>query len=61
MATKKIKLTLIKSISGRIPKHKATIDSLGLRRLHQNKVVVDTPSVRGMISQVSYLLKVEEA
>lgn len=61
MAEKKIKLTLIRSISGRLASHKATVASLGLRRLHQNIEVKDTPSVRGMIKLVNYLLKVEEA
>jgi len=60
MADKKLKLTLIKSISGRLPRHKATIASLGLSRLHQVKEVKDNPVMRGMINQVNYLLKVEE-
>ena len=59
MSEKKLKLKLIKSISGRLPRHKATIASIGLRRLNQVKVVRDTPAMRGMINQVSYLLQVE--
>lgn len=60
MAEKKLKLTLKRSISGRLARHKATIASLGLRRLHQAVEVHDTPITRGMVKQVNYLLKVEE-
>jgi large subunit ribosomal protein L30 len=55
-----LKLTLIRSISGRLPKHKATVASLGLRRMHQTIEIKDTPASRGMIEQVGYMLKVEE-
>ncbi|MFK7888368.1 MAG: 50S ribosomal protein L30 [Gammaproteobacteria bacterium] len=58
---KKIKLTLIKSRFGRLKNHKASVAGLGLRRMHQTVEVEDTPQNRGMINQVSYLLKVEEA
>jgi len=57
---KTLKLTLIRSIAGRLPKHKATIASLGLRRMHQTIEIKDTAASRGMISQVGYMLKVEE-
>ncbi len=59
MTTKKLKLTLVKSISGRLQTHKATVESLGLRRIHQTVEVNDTPGSRGMIKKVEYLLKVE--
>ncbi len=61
MSDKKIKLTLIRSVSGRLPGHKATAASLGLRRIHQTSEVHDSPSARGMIKKIEYLLKVEEA
>lgn len=57
---KSLCVTLVRSISGRLPIHKATVASLGLRRMHQMVKVQDTASVRGMIKQVGYLLKVEE-
>lgn len=57
---KTLKLTLIRSIAGRLPKHKATVASLGLRRLHQTIEIKDTPASRGMINLVGYMLKVEE-
>ncbi len=61
MADKKIKVTLVKSLIGRLPKHKACVKGLGLRKMHQTVEVLDTPQNRGMINKVSYLLKVEEA
>ncbi len=57
----KVKITLMKSVIGRLPKHKACVAGLGLRRIRQTVEVLDTPCNRGMINKVSYLLKVEEA
>ncbi|MCJ7557123.1 MAG: 50S ribosomal protein L30 [Gammaproteobacteria bacterium] len=56
-----IKVTLIKSKSGRLPSHRACISGLGLRRIRHTVEVLDTPENRGMINKVSYLLKVEDA
>ncbi|NOX92851.1 MAG: 50S ribosomal protein L30 [Gammaproteobacteria bacterium] len=56
-----VKITLTKSVIGRLPAHKACVAGLGLRRVHQTVSVEDTPCNRGMISAVSYMLKVEEA
>ena len=61
MASNRIKVTLVRSTCKRLPSHKACIAGLGLRRLHHTVEVEDTPSVRGMINKVSYLLQVEEA
>ena len=58
---KTLKVTLVKSRFGRLKNHKASIAGLGLRRINQTVEVADTPENRGMINQVSYLLKVEEA
>ena len=57
---KKIRVTLVKSQSGRLKNHKASVRGLGLRRMHHTVEVLDTPENRGMINQVSYLLKVED-
>lgn len=54
-----IKVTLVKSVIGRIESHKATVKGLGLRRLNHTVLVEDTPAIRGMINAVSYLVKVE--
>lgn len=59
MAKAKIKVTQVKSISGRLPAHKASVTGLGLRRIGHSVEVEDTPSVRGMINQVNYLVQVE--
>jgi len=58
---KQIKVTLVRSLSGRLGKHRACVAGLGLRRMHQSVVVQDTPENRGMINKVSYMLQVEEA
>ncbi|WP_018413353.1 50S ribosomal protein L30 [Methyloversatilis thermotolerans] len=58
-AEKTLKVTLIKSLIGRKQDHRATVRGLGLRRLHHTVVLEDTPAVRGMVTKVSYLLKVE--
>jgi large subunit ribosomal protein L30 len=60
MSTKNLRVTLIKSKNGRLPKHKACVAGLGLRRMHHTVEVEDTACNRGMINKVSYLLKVEE-
>jgi large subunit ribosomal protein L30 len=57
---KKIRVTLVKGLRGAIHKHRASVKGLGLRHRSHTVEVVDTPSVRGMINQVSYLVKVEE-
>ena len=57
---KKVKVTLIKSVNGRLASHRACVRGLGLRRMHHSAVVEDTPCTRGMINKVAYLLKVEE-
>jgi large subunit ribosomal protein L30 len=55
-----LKVTLVKSVHGRLAAHKACVRGLGLRRMHSSAMVIDTPENRGMIRKVSYLLKVEE-
>lgn len=57
---KSLKVTLVKSLIGRLPDHRACVRGLGLRRLHQTVEVQDTPQNRGMVSKVDYLLEVEE-
>ena len=60
MADKKLKLTLVKSTIGAVPKNKATVESLGLRKIGQSIILPDNDSTRGQIRKVGYLLKVEE-
>jgi large subunit ribosomal protein L30 len=56
---KKIKVKLVKSLIGTKPEHRACVRGLGLRRLNSTAEVLDTPSNRGMINKVSYLVKTE--
>ncbi|MBK52599.1 MAG: 50S ribosomal protein L30 [Gammaproteobacteria bacterium] len=56
---KTVKVTLVRSPIGSLPKHKLCLKGLGLRRMHQSVEVEDTPAVRGMINKISYMLAVE--
>ena len=60
MANKTVKVTLKKSLNGRLKSHKACIAGLGLRKIRQSRVLEDTPAVRGMINKVAYMVDVEE-
>jgi len=55
-----LKVTLVKSPIGAVPKHKATVEALGLKKLHKSVEMPDNEAVRGMIWQVKHLVKVEE-
>lgn len=59
--SKTVKLTLVKSLIGRKPKHVDIANQLGLKKMHNSVVHNDNPAIRGLINQVSYLLSVEEA
>ncbi len=56
----KLKVTLVKSTIGAIPKHRATVEALGLKKLNNTVEMPDNEAVRGMIWHVRHLLKVEE-
>ena len=56
----KLKVTLVKSTIGAIPKHRATVEALGLKKLHKSVELPDNDAVRGMIWHVKHLVKVEE-
>jgi large subunit ribosomal protein L30 len=58
---KTIKVTLVRSLIGRPDDQATTVRSLRLRRLHQTVEHQDTPSIRGMITKVSHLVRVEES
>lgn len=60
MAEKKLKITLVKSISGRLEKQIKTVQALGLKKIHSSVIHNDTPAVRGMIFVVKHLVEVEE-
>jgi len=50
----------VKSKYGRLENHQKCLAGLGLSKMHQTRIVDDTPENRGMINKISYLLKVEE-
>lgn len=56
----KLKITLVKSTIGAVPKQVKTVTALGLRKLHQTVEKPDNAATRGMIQQVRHLVKVEE-
>lgn len=59
--SKRIKVTLVRSLSGRIRAHQACARGLGLRHIHHSVEVIDTPENRGMVNKIQYLLRVEES
>lgn len=56
----KLRIKLVRSRFGRKPSHRATIKGLGLSKINQVVTLEDTPSIRGMIEKVKYVLSVEE-
>ncbi len=60
-SAKKLKITLVKSSIARLGKHKVVVAGLGLRKLNHSVIRLDTPQIRGMITKISHLVKVEEA
>ena len=55
-----LKIKLVKSLNGRLKKHIATAESLGLRRIGQETIQPDNEQTRGKIAKIGYLLKVTE-
>ena len=55
-----LRITLVKSTIGAVKKKKKTVEALGLRKLNKTVEMPDNESVRGMIRQVSHMVKVEE-
>ena len=56
-----LKVTLVKSTIGAVPKHKKTVEALGLKKLNKTVELPDNAATRGMVKQVQHLVKVEEA
>jgi large subunit ribosomal protein L30 len=50
----------LRSRYGRLPKHRRTLEALGLRKIGQSVIKPDNPQIRGMARRVSYLIKIEE-
>jgi len=60
VSAKTLKVTLVRSMNGKLKNHQASVRGLGLRRMHQTVEVIDTPENRGMINKAYYMLRVEE-
>lgn len=60
MSKATIRVTQVRSTAGRLKQHQACVKGLGLRRIGHTVEIEDTPSVRGMINKVNYLIKVED-
>ncbi|MBN1130660.1 MAG: 50S ribosomal protein L30 [Chitinispirillaceae bacterium] len=58
---KKVKITQIRSEIGKLQAQKRTIRALGIKKMHDTVIHNDTPAIRGMITCVQHLVKVEEA
>lgn len=56
----KLQITLVRSLIGRNEKQRATVATLGLRKIRQSVVHNDSPAIRGMVNSVSHLVNVEE-
>ena len=56
----KLRVTLVKSTIGAIPKHKKTVQALGLKKLHSSVIRQNNAATLGMVNQVKHLVKVEE-
>ncbi|ERJ18029.1 50S ribosomal protein L30 [Salinisphaera shabanensis T35B1] len=61
MANKEITIKLIKSPIGRVKRHRACVRGLGLRRMHHQVTVADTPENRGMINKIVDMLAIQES
>ena len=59
--TKKLKITLVRSTIGQVPKNRATVAAMGLRKINQTVELPDNDATRGQIRQVRHMIKVEEA
>ena len=55
-----LKVTLVKSPIGAVPKHKKTVEALGLKKVYKSVELPDNACTRGMVNQVKHLVKVEE-
>ncbi len=56
----KLRITLVKSPIGAVPKHRRTVEAMGLTKMHKTVELPDNAATRGQIQQIGYMLKVEE-
>lgn len=55
----RIRVTLIRSVAGRLPNHRDCVRGLGLRRMHHSVELEATPAIMGMVNKVAFMLKIE--
>jgi large subunit ribosomal protein L30 len=55
-----LKIQLVKSLNGRLPKHVKIAEALGLKRIRQTVVKPDTPVIRGMVQKIDYLVEIKK-
>ncbi len=60
LGSKKVKVTLVKSVNGCLEGQQRTIEALGLKKIHQSRVLNDNEAIRGMLFKVKHLVVVEE-
>ena len=59
--SKQISVTLVRSVAGALPRHRECVRGLGLKKINHTVILEDTPSVRGMVNKVEYMVRVEQA
>jgi large subunit ribosomal protein L30 len=55
-----LKIQLVKSLNGRLPKHVRIAEALGLRKVRQTVIRPDTPVIRGMVEKIGYLIEIKK-
>lgn len=60
MADKKLKITLVKSTIGAVPKNKKVIESMGFHKLNSSVILPDNAATRGQLAKIGFMVKVEE-
>ena len=60
MADKKLKITLVKSTIGVVPKNRKIVESMGFHKLNSSVILPDNASTRGQLAKIGYLVNVEE-
>ena len=60
MADKKLRITLVKSPISAVPKHRRTVEAMGLTKMHKTVELPNNAATQGMVQQVRHLVKVEE-
>jgi large subunit ribosomal protein L30 len=60
LSDRKLKVTLLRSRIGLLPKQERTLEALGLRRIRQQVIHRDSPEIRGMLNRVGHLVRIEE-